>query len=573
MLCRRDLTIGVPEANILLKTCQQIMSENHIIVTVPEHRLSLENKAIELASDLNMNKNVLASKALLCVLNLLSSKSMCDFLDESDEILGPKYQLIYTLGTPCDTEGSSIRWEVHQCIYECIARNATMLFDKYGPNTIEIVRKNSKRASEYVGLRLLEDSQQCDEVCAEIKQNIVHDILSGRSSLTLKLKDSNERHRWTRCVSGKEGTDVIKDLPNNAKIVALCLRGMLEHGVLKIVLSKRWRVQYGNHPTRIKFYMAVPYRAKDIAADRTEFGHPDVALSLTFNHYFMAGLDKTQLRDVFERLQRMSDSDANVEYDSWIAELPNKLEVRGISSFEGINIEDTSLFDSRLFPIFRRHMRVVKFYLFKLVLPIQAKQFPKKLLSTSSELCRSSQLCENWKAVTRGFSGTDDQKLLLPPTIVQQNIPELEMTNGLQIKNLLRQENNYYIPLVDDNTANEILEKVLLSTQSTISNQQDGTINVVLDAGALILQMSDRLFAKSWLDRRGDMEAVAFFESNAIVVVTRDGMLLKYDDSPYSKNMTKCLLYLDEIHTRGSDFRLPLKTRAVLTLGENSFCT
>jgi len=191
------------------------------------------------------------------------------------------------------------------------------------------------------------------------------------------------------------------------------------------------------------------------------------------------------------------------------------------------------------------------------VLPIQAKQFPKKLLSTSSELCRSSQLCENWKAVTRGFSGTDDQKLLLPPTIVHQNIPELEMTNGLQIKNLLRQENNYYIPLVDDNTANEILEKVLLSTQSTISNQQDGDINVVLDAGALILQMSDRLFAKSWLDRRGDMEAVAFFESNTIVVVTRDGMLLKYDDSPYCKNMTKCLLYLDERHTRGSDFRLP----------------
>jgi len=444
MLCRRDLTIGVPEANILLKTCQQIMNENHIIVTTVEHRLSLENKAIELASDLNMNKNVLASKALLCVLNLLSSESMCDFLDESDEILGPKYQLVYTLGTP-----------------------------------------------------------------------------------------------------------------NNAKVVALCLRGMLEHGVLKIVLSKRWRVQYGNHPTRIKFYMAVPYRAKDIAADRTEFGHPDVALSLTFNHYFMAGLDKTQLRDVFEKLQRMSDSDANVEYDSWIVELPNKSEVQGISSFEGVNIEDTSLFDSKLFPIFRRHMRVVKFYLFKLVLPIQAKQFPKKLLSTSSELCRSSQLCENWKAVTRGFSGTDDQKLLLPPTIVQQNIPELEMTNGLQIKNLLRQENNYYIPLVDDNTANEILEKVLLSTQSTICNQQDGDINVVLDAGALILQMSDRLFAKSWLDRRGDMEAVAFFESNTIVVVTRDGMLLKYDDSPYSKNMTKCLLYLDEIHTRGSDFRLP----------------
>ena len=114
MLCRRDLQIGVPEAELLLKTCKQIMEEKHIIVTVPEHRLSLENKAIELASHLNLSKNILASKAMHEVVTFLS-KSTRDFLDESDEILSPKYQLIYTLGAPCDMEGSTIRWEVHQC--------------------------------------------------------------------------------------------------------------------------------------------------------------------------------------------------------------------------------------------------------------------------------------------------------------------------------------------------------------------------------------------------------------------------------------------------------------------------
>ena len=30
--------------------------------------------------------------------------------------------------------------------------------------------------------------------------------------------------------------------------------------------------------------------------------------------------------------------------------------------------------------------------------------------------------------------------------------------------------------------------------------------------------------------------------------------------SPYADDMSRCLLYLDDIHTRGSDFRLPLDT-------------
>ena len=44
---------------------------------------------------------------------------------------------------------------------------------------------------------------------------------------------------------------------------------------------KRWRVNYGAQLTRKKYQMAVPFQAKDVASERTEFGHPDVALLLT----------------------------------------------------------------------------------------------------------------------------------------------------------------------------------------------------------------------------------------------------------------------------------------------------
>lgn len=50
--------------------------------------------------------------------------------------------------------------------------------------------------------------------------------------------------------------------------------------VLLLALSKRHRVEYGAHPSGLR-RMAVPYRAKDVAAERAEFGHPDVAMMLT----------------------------------------------------------------------------------------------------------------------------------------------------------------------------------------------------------------------------------------------------------------------------------------------------
>ena len=38
------------------------------------------------------------------------------------------------------------------------------------------------------------------------------------------------------------------------------------------------------HP-RHNYQMAVPFRAKDVAPERTEYGHPDMQLSLTYAHY------------------------------------------------------------------------------------------------------------------------------------------------------------------------------------------------------------------------------------------------------------------------------------------------
>ena len=50
MICRRDLPIDKERSAHWLELCKLIREQGHIIVTVPEHRLSLENKVIEFAS-------------------------------------------------------------------------------------------------------------------------------------------------------------------------------------------------------------------------------------------------------------------------------------------------------------------------------------------------------------------------------------------------------------------------------------------------------------------------------------------------------------------------------------------
>jgi len=566
LLCRRDLRLNAESAEKMLELCKKIMERGDIIVTVPEHRLSLENKALELASSESLHKDLPASHGLHKVIEYLNQHGR-EFLDESDEILSPKYQLIYTLGCATDMDGGPLRWAIHSLIYECVGDHAYKLQEEFGSDTIEILlptKEFLERPEQYAGLRLL-DSPKTDQAYEKIKRCIIDDIKGGRTDIAMTMTPA-ESQLWNRCVNGESiSTADIESLPPKMATIAWALRGVLSQEVLKMALQKRWRVHYGVHPTRKNYQMAVPYRAKDVAAERTEFGHPDMALSLTFTHYYNAGLDKEEMKRVFEKLSRMSDSEAKAIYRSFTA-LHDESDPRieGVRSYEGVNLEDHELFEKRLYPAFRKNIKMIKFFLTKLILPVQAKQFPTKLLATAPDLCRSTDLFPQWKSVTTGFSGTDDLSVVLPWTIEQKNLPELESTNGVQLMNLLREENNFYEYLQTENTAQEIIEK-LVGVEVAKTKQ----INVVLDAGALVLQMSNGEFMENWLRKRSDMEAGVYFNGDKIFVMLRNGQKMPLDVSPYADDMSKCLLYLDDIHTRGSDFRLPLETRAVLTLGKD----
>jgi len=97
------------------------------------------------------------------------------------------------------------------------------------------------------------------------------------------------------------------------------------------------------------------------------------------------------------------------------------------------------------------------------------------------------------------------------------------------------------------------------------SNQK---VDVIIDCGALVNELGIRQVAEDWLQVRKDRVAAVFFNSGRIEVVDRFGVSTPLAVSPYESNLEDCLLFLDDEHTRGSDFKLPQKRKAVVTLGK-----
>ncbi|CAE7821814.1 unnamed protein product [Symbiodinium sp. CCMP2592] len=85
--------------------------------------------------------------------------------------------------------------------------------------------------------------------------------------------------------------------------------------------------------------------------------------------------------------------------------------------------------------------------------------------------------------------------------------------------------------------------------------------------------MSNQELAEEWLKtRRGrglrDKEAAIFFDANNTAsVVNEFGKVMSLAVSPYERSLDRCLLYLDDVHCRGCDFRMPRASKAVVTLG------
>ena len=147
-------------------------------------------------------------------------------------------------------------------------------------------------------------------------------------------------------------------------------------------------------------------------------------------------------------------------------------------------------------------------------------------------------------------------------SVSQIDLKHQQGSNARVLAYVLQPENDFYMVTQENGGRQTTVEFLQLITT------QRPEIRVLLDVGAQILDCSNRQVAEKWLDiTRGATGAVYFDESDVLMVLTRDGITQPFLSSPLSQQLDRCVVYLDHAHTRGTDIKFPVGSRAAVTLG------
>ncbi|KAL5320169.1 hypothetical protein ACEPPN_010970 [Leptodophora sp. 'Broadleaf-Isolate-01'] len=540
----RSLDINADQARQIRRLYEECVRTGAILLIQPEHILSFELLGLE-----RLSANLEVGKIMVETQHWLQMNSR-DILDESDEILSVKFELIYTMGTQRAIEFSPDRWTIIQHVLGVLASTASTIHER-NPQGLEVL---PTAPSGFPRIRIVQASTG-----AELLENVALQLctvgLPGVNMWSLSPTVKGELYKFITNVSSNGVDPSIQELMSTSDSMTCSLfliKGLFACGVLTFALAqKRWRVHYGLDPSRTR--LAVPYYAKDSPAPRAEFSHPDVTIVLTCLCYYYSGLTDEEVRTSFEVL--LQSDQAKEEYERWVRDAPQL--PSHFKHLTGINLSNFGQCSREVFPPLRFAKAMIDFYLAVVVFPAEMKEFPLKLSTSGWDIAREKAHS------TTGFSGTNDSRYVLPLSISQCDLPAQLSTNAAVLDCLLRSENTFAD--ITPHLSTGILDaEALLKVAATL----DPPVRVILDVGAQVLELQNEAFANAWLSRIPDAQAVIFVDiRNEICVLSRDGRKEFLQVSPFAKQMDQCLVYLDESHTRGTDLKLPDDYRAIVTLG------
>ena len=521
----------------------RLSSEHHheilrccgLILSTPEHVLSYKLSGLQRLADSRLRE----AQEMVQFQSWLT-ETCRDILDESDFTLAVKTQLIYPSGQQVSVDGHPHRWEIAQILFSMVENHLPDLQREF-PQSIEVV----KRPRGFPIIHFLQT-----DVEDALHHRLINDICDGRISF-LRLADS------TVPVSKREIKRVLSETDLNRELVKqvsglfadsssaynniLLVRGLLLNRILLLCLKKRWNVQYGLHPNRHP--IAVPFEAKGVPSEQAEFGHPDVSILFTCLAFYYSGLSLPQFCEGLQYVLKSDDPAA--EYDRWTYNsdtLPAALHHWNV-----INADDQGQVEE-LWCHLRLNRNVLDHYMNNFVFPVHAKQFGVKLQASGWDLPLFSKPRpgeEVSAAKTTGFSGTNDNKMMLPLNIKQDDLQSLRQTTAEVLTYLLQGRNRQYKLAAWQ--GKRLTEEGLLRNISSMDNQNLVSVWLDIDAqakGAVYFGADNR----AWVQYRGGKEAVPLLAT------------------PFAENLDECLVYIDEAHTRGIDLKLPQKARGALTL-------
>ncbi|KAK6495019.1 hypothetical protein TWF481_003047 [Arthrobotrys musiformis] len=530
----------------------KILKSSGLMICLPEHTLSFMLSSLQRLSDGRIEE----ARPMVRLQGWLNKVSR-DVLDESDFTLAVRTQLIYPSGSQKAFDGHPQRWKTAQALLQLVESYLDHIRGKY-PRSIEVVRRPTGGYPFIYFLR-----RDAEETL--IKQ-LVNDICTGKTTiLPLADREAKVQQAVKEFISEAK---IAPSLPSEIRLLfsdklavlktIYLLRGLFVHRILLLALKKRWNVQYGLHPARDP--VAVPYHAKGVPSEQAEWGHPDVAILFTCLSFYYHGLNPDQLSQSL-RYVLQSDDPAS-EYDRWThssESLPGSLK-----EWNSINVDD----EVQLIEIWdhvRYNVVVIDHFLNNFVFPRHAKQFLTKLQASGWDIPLLSGAESGdkryGKPLTTGFSGTNDNRTMLPLTITQGDLPTLSHTNAEVLTYLLQKRNREYC-LAASPKGRRWSETELLRQ---LKNKE---IRILIDAGAQILELDNLQLVTAWMAIDTTAPAAIYFDKfNKPFVLYRNSTNVPLLATPYAEDSGDCLIYLDESHTRGTDLKMPANARGALTLG------
>ncbi|QUC22017.1 uncharacterized protein UV8b_06258 [Ustilaginoidea virens] len=531
----------------LHKTAQ---GNGDIMLCVPTHILSFKLSGLQRLADEKM-----PTGKLMVEIQKWLDRSCRDILDESDLTLSVQTQLIYPSGPMNLVDGHPYRWYVVEEVLSLVEKHIAGLQDSF-QGKVEVDRRHEGFPTIYF-LDAESENALNDLLLSEICRGALPQLQFTEPSSSAAREDVRDIIAGCQ-VSVDVWERATKSLvdDNLGPGILYLLRGLISERIVLLCLKKRWNVQYGLHPERPP--IAVPYEAKGVPSETAEYGHPETALLLTCLAFYQTGLSRTQIKQSLESVIQSDDPAA--QYDRWVCgcdQLPPSLQYWNLID------PDNETQVKELWGLLRYDRTAVNHYMNTFVFPVHAKQFSVKLQASGWDIplvAVDGSISDG--SLTTGFSGTNDNKRMLPKTIEQDDLPELIGTNAEVLCHLLEARNRNCHHAVNEKSSR-------LTEIETLELLQKKEIRILIDAGAHILEMENSDVAEAWLKIEHAAEGAVYFGSdNQVMVRSRFKKgAIPLVASSFVGNLEKCVVYFDEGHTRGTDLQLPTNARGAVTLG------
>jgi hypothetical protein len=199
----RNLRMNASLIQHIITLYRQCVDEGGVLVVQPEHLLSQKLMSIEtlIASQDDQEKRPTA-KRLEDLQRWLDNVSR-DVLDESDEILHVRYQLVYTAGEQMPVEDHPNRWSTTQQVFSLLRKHAAELHTSFA-KTFEL----DQAQIGFPTMRILGAG-----VSGQISSLIAEDVLGGAlSTLSLAVLSPSIREATRRFVTKKDFSVKDRDL-------------------------------------------------------------------------------------------------------------------------------------------------------------------------------------------------------------------------------------------------------------------------------------------------------------------------------------------------------------------------